>query len=331
LKPSFLKILLNPKTIIGVFVSIFGVYWAFKDFNFIDFKSSINNIKLLWVIIASCLLVISVWFRAIRWKLLFKSNDPVTTKILFKNEMIGYFGNNVLPLRLGELLRCYILGKETGLSKSYTFGTIILERILDTFGLGVFIIMLMSIVTVQEQIENYLMIGVVFAIFVSVIVFLIIKIIPKFDSKNKILLTIQQILDSFSHFGKQNKLSLLGLTIIIWSIYWIDVHLIQLSLGLQLTLSQSLLILIISSMVLSIPSAPGMIGTFHAGVKFVMVDLLDKSPNIANSFAIILHAYGYILYVIIGAIFFMKSHFHKHAITKIMSTENSVGLYKKSP
>jgi len=328
---SFSKVLFNPKTIFGILISFLGVFWAFKDFNFIDFRTSINNINIFWVAIACCLLVISVWFRAIRWKLLFKKDDPVSTPILFKNEMIGYFGNNILPLRLGELLRCYILGKETGLTKSYTFGTVILERILDTIGLGFYILILMSMVSVQEKIENYLFFGIGFTIILSIGLLIIIKIIPKTKSENKILITIQNILDSFSNFGKQNKVKLFGLTIIIWSIYWVDVYLIQLALGLNLSFSQSLLILIISSMVLSIPSAPGMIGTFHASVKYIMVELLNKSPEIANSFAIILHAYGYILYIVIGAIFFMKSQFHKHAITKIIANKNNVGLNGNSP
>ena len=45
--------------------------------------------------------------------------------------MIGHFGNNILPLRLGELIRVYIVSKDWQISKSYVLGTIILERLLD--------------------------------------------------------------------------------------------------------------------------------------------------------------------------------------------------------
>ena len=45
--------------------------------------------------------------------------------------MIGYFANNILFFRVGELLRSYVLGKKQNISKSYVFGTVIFERFLD--------------------------------------------------------------------------------------------------------------------------------------------------------------------------------------------------------
>jgi hypothetical protein len=107
-------------------------------------------------------------------------------------------------------------------------------------------------------------------------------------------------------------------SLIIWLIYWLDVYLIQLAFQLQLSWSQSLFILVISSLALSIPSAPGMIGTFHAAVKYAIVDVFAYSPAVGNSFAILMHAYGYILLTGLGAYYFMKSQFHNHAIDEVM-------------
>ena len=78
-----------------------------------------------------------------------------------------------------------------------------------------------------------------------------------------------------------------------------------------------MIILVISSLALSIPSAPGMIGTFHAAVKYTMVDLFAYSANDGNSFAILMHAYGYILFTSLGAYYFMKSQFHDYALDTI--------------
>ena len=88
-----------------------------------------------------------------------------------------------------------------------------------------------------------------------------------------------------------------------------------------MTPAHSLLLLVVSSLFMAIPSAPGMIGTFHAGVKYVMVDLLATSYTYtvseAVSFAIVLHAYGYISYTFLGAIYFARSQFHKNAISEV--------------
>ena len=59
---------------------------------------------------------------------------------------------------------------------------------------------------------------------------------------------------------------------------------------------------------MSIPSAPGMVGTFHAAVKFTMVEILGYNSDIANTFSIILHAYGFITLTLIGAFYYLKEN-----------------------
>ena len=115
----------KPKAIIGIIISIVGIYWAFIDFKFQDFLESIGQIDLIYLIYATIFLWGSVWLRGLRWKWLFENNNSPSITSLYKAEMIGYFGNNVLPLRLGELLRSYIIGKEYSLPKTFVFGTVI--------------------------------------------------------------------------------------------------------------------------------------------------------------------------------------------------------------
>ena len=58
-----------------------------------------------------------------------------------------------------------------------------------------------------------------------------------------------------------------------------------------------------------VPSAPGTIGTFQAAVILVMTsNLFGYDIYQAMSFSIILHAYSYITYFIIGGYFFLKSN-----------------------
>ena len=97
-----------------------------------------------------------------------------------------------------------------------------------------------------------------------------------------------------------------------------DVYLVQKAFQFNLSWSQVLTVLVISSLALSIPSAPGMIGTFHAAVKYTMVDLFAYSANDGNAFAILIHAYGYILLTLLGAYYFMKSQFHDYALGAVL-------------
>ena len=109
-------------------------------------------------------------------------------------------------------------------------------------------------------------------------------------------------------------------SIFIWCIYLLDVYLLQKAFQFNLSWSQALTVLVITSLAISIPSAPGMIGTFHAAVKYTMVDLFAYSANDGNSFAILMHAYGYILFTALGAYYFLKSQFHDYALEAVLKT-----------
>ena len=79
----------DPKVIIGVVISLAGIYWAFKDFDFFDFKQSIQQIDLAYLLLATLFLWGSVWLRGLRWKWLFKESASPSVASLYRAELIG--------------------------------------------------------------------------------------------------------------------------------------------------------------------------------------------------------------------------------------------------
>jgi hypothetical protein len=318
---NFIDLAKSPKAITGIVISLAGIYWAFKDFNFIDFKRSIQQIDSVYFLFATIFLWGSVWLRGLRWKWLFKESSSPSVSSLYRAELIGYFGNNVLPLRLGELLRTYIVGKENNFSKSFVFGTVVLERLMDMLALTFFGIILLFLYPFEEEwISDYLLKGGV-AILIIILTLTILSRFKYNNTNNKFLSILNQILDGLLAIRKQKVIPVVISSLLIWSIYLLDVYLIQRAFQFNLSWTQTLAVLVISSLVLSIPSAPGMIGTFHAAVKYTMVDLFAFTPNEGNSFAILMHAYGYILFTLLGAYYFLKSQFHEYAINSVLNTD----------
>jgi len=311
----------SPKVITGIVISLAGIYWAFKDFNFIDFKQSIQQIDAVYFLFATIFLWGSVWLRGLRWKWLFKKSFSPSVSSLYRAELIGYFGNNVLPLRLGELLRTYIVGKENNFSKSFVFGTVVLERLMDMLALTFFGIILLFLYPFEEEwISDYLLKGGV-AILIIILTLTILSRFKSNNTNNKFLSILSQILDGLLSIRKQKIIPVVISSLLIWSIYLLDVYLIQKAFQFNLSWTQTLAVLVISSLALSIPSAPGMIGTFHAAVKYTMVDLFAFTPSEGSSFAILMHAYGYILVTLLGAYYFLKSQFHENAIKNVLYTD----------
>ena len=75
--------------------------------------------------------------------------------------------------------------------------------------------------------------------------------------------------------------------------------------------------MVLASLAMAIPSAPGMIGTYHFAVKYVIVDLLGYTISEGTAFAIIMHAYAFVLFTLLGAYYFIKNQLYRNSIDSI--------------
>ena len=157
-----------------------------------------------------------------------------------------------------------------------------------------------------------------FILVTIVILVILLHRIKAIKGNHKILYSLKHMINGLLSINKEALLPVTVLSIFIWSIYLFDVYLLQYAFQFNLSFFQVLMILVLSSIALAIPSAPGMIGTFHAAVKYSIVDLFGFAPNDGNSFAIFMHAYGYILFTLLGAYYFMKNQFHTQAIRSVI-------------
>ena len=82
----------------------------------------------------SCYFLALVW-RTLRWQAILQPLSHFSFRRLWPVITVGYAANNVLPVRLGELVRAYYLSLREGASKSSALGTILLERTFDGLAL----------------------------------------------------------------------------------------------------------------------------------------------------------------------------------------------------
>ena len=307
-----MKIKISYKFFLGLILSLSGLYVAFNDFKFYAFYSIIQKVKIFYVILPCSLLILSVWFRAIRWNYLIKNKQLLKNSVLFEIQMVGFFGNQVLPLRLGELYKSILLSKRYKISKSQVIGSVILERSLDMIGL-VFLSALLFFYPINHQIQKFLILSLFFVVILSFIFFMLKPILLK---KQK-LDFLNYFFKGVYGFEKENRIIIILITIVIWLIFLLNVFLIQHSLELELNFYECLLILLVGTFSIAIPAAPGMIGTFHLAVIYTSKNLLDLNSDLANAFAIILHAYGFLTFIIIGLIYFLKHQAYDFSLTDV--------------
>ncbi len=76
--------------------------------------------------------IAAIYLRARRWRHLTDVIQPIAVFPLFRATSIGFMANNLLPGRAGEVVRAWVLSRETGASGAGILGTVVLERVIDS-------------------------------------------------------------------------------------------------------------------------------------------------------------------------------------------------------
>ena len=290
----------STKSLLGLFISFICIYYVYLNFNLNSFIGHILTLDFSLLCLSLFTIFLSLIVRAIRWKMIFNSND-ILIYDLYRSEVLGFWGNSLFPLKLGELMKIHYAKILTQKKYSTVLGTIIIERLADFIIIAPFLVLLYIYFPGDfflGKIESLISIIIlsVFIIFLLKYVFV--------SLKNK----IKNIFKDFKIFEiSKNKNSILFSTIIIWVLIYLDVYFIQASMtDLDLTLLECFYIMLVGTIVYIIPSSPGTFGTFHLAIQEFMILFLDKPESISIAFAFILHAHSYIFFILVGTYYFSK-------------------------
>ena len=116
---------------LGLVIGMGFLYFVFKDINAQQIWISIQKINFSYILAGAAFILAELILRAVRWKFLLRPHDGPKVKQLFSVLMIGYFSNNIIPLRMGELVRVQFLGTNYQVNRARALGTIVVERVFD--------------------------------------------------------------------------------------------------------------------------------------------------------------------------------------------------------
>ena len=108
-----------------------------------DLWDAMQSANYLYVIPGVALYLTSLLWRTLRWKLILSPVGNFRVARLWPVVIVGYASNNVLPVRLGELVRAYFLNTREGVSKATALATILVERVSD----GMALLLLVGVVS----------------------------------------------------------------------------------------------------------------------------------------------------------------------------------------
>ncbi|QHL88214.1 flippase-like domain-containing protein [Nibribacter ruber] len=309
-------------------VSVFLMAYALRSINFTAVKSELSQANFFWIGVTLLLSVAGYVSRAIRWQMQYA---PVGYKPTFWQvyhaQMVGYLANVVLP-RAGEVIRCTILKRTANVPVNVSLGTVITERLLDlvllvscigaTFfiefdRLNEFFLQIFSdkYNGLQQNLQTlYLLIGVV-VLGTLFVVWYIYKNISRLQHNRHFQKVSQFVkglwLGIFSIKEMDQKGLFLLHTAFIWFSYFLTSYLAFFVLPGTSGLSwqAGMTIFVMGGIGMSAPVQGG-IGVYHILVRTAL--LLYAVPlDKGMAYALIVHATGAILVVIMGVISLVAS------------------------
>ena len=320
---------------LGLLISTAFLYIAFHNVDLGLLLLSLKSISLPFIIPIVILTILFYVIRALRWFHLLEPIKKIGLSSLFSSTVIGFAANFVLPFRLGEFIRANYIGRMENISKSSSFATIVTERLFDVFTILLillFVILFTDFPSEWESMGKALKTGGIFLLIAFIISILLLIALKE---KTQIFLNIAEkvvfflprkikhkliyILKDFSNGlvfvkGLFPLLAVIFYSLILWCLCVFQIYILGLSMGLSLPFLAPFFILLLLCISVTIPSAPGYIGTFHLACQYGLM-FYGFSPEKALSMAILLHASGFIPTIILGLIIFLLHHISLRNLT----------------
>ena len=287
------------KKILSFAVSLICLYLAFRQVNLNDISTTLSQGKFLYIIYAFGITGLTFLIRAIRWNTLLGHPSSYTIHHFSSATHIGYFLNNILPLRAGDLVRAKLLSNhDTTIKMSYVIGSLVGEKIIDLWIIGLFTMVLIGFGYTDVLGTQFTLILVGAYCLSSLIIF------GRHTISNKLLQyfpVLENFIDGYKLVSK-NKLRLGMWSIILWITFVVYVSIALQSIGIVLDIQQVLGLTILSSIVTSMPLAPAAIGTYHLAVIYCLNSLYGINLEKAQSAAIVMHSIFLVYTIILGYI-----------------------------
>ena len=117
----------------GAGLAVGGVllWFAFARIDTADLARRLGQVQIPWLLSAITCYWVALALRSWRWRILLSPVRQLPFFQVYHGLVVGYAANNILPARLGEIVRADYLGRRTSISRLSVVGTIVVERLFD--------------------------------------------------------------------------------------------------------------------------------------------------------------------------------------------------------
>lgn len=294
--------------VLGVLVSVGSLWYAFRGVDLFAVAQGIGQVGPRWVLVSVAGALLSLVIRALRWRFLLSGGETVGSWSLTSATFIGILANNLLPARLGEVVRAWVLARREGARVPTVLASVVVERLLDV--VAALVLLGLALAASPDLGGNaasrlkQVGIAVLLVVMVGIAALLMamrfrercLSLMERGATRTARAWALRGLEMGRSFWeglcvlrGGLQAAVVAGLSLLVWIVAIASFYAMAQGFHLGLTPAQMTLVFVIVMFGVAIPSAPGFVGTFHGFCVAGLTMVAGTEATQAAAYATLLH------------------------------------------
>ncbi|MCC6628826.1 MAG: flippase-like domain-containing protein [Chloroflexi bacterium] len=299
--------------VLGFGLTLVFLVLALRNVDLAEVWRAIVSADFRWLLPAALFVSGGYLVRTLRWQSILRSVLPADYGTLFSCLMLGFAANNVLPARVGEVVRAYTLRQKTGGSATLGLATVVVERVFDGVTLLALMALALQVAAIPTDDERLRLVEVAsIAVFTTALVVLVALLVLRERALAVVAWLVRPLPAAVAARARRMAgsfivgldclrrpsalLRIVPLSVLVWvceaASYGCVAKAFSIDLAPSQFVSAILFLTVFVNLGIMVPSAPGFIGTFQFFARLALAPF-GVAPDVAFGLAIVAHALQY--------------------------------------
>jgi hypothetical protein len=295
-------------------ISVAFLVLALQGINLKALGAALRQANYIWLLPAIAITLAILAVKGVRWQLLFRPEHRLPFAPVFVALSAGYLASNVLPARLGEVVRVVLLVSEQPVGVARTVSTVVVERLLDVLSIIIILVVLLPFITLPpamawtaRSLGAIALTGYALLLLLSFrkerVLGLTRSVLRhiRFLDRPAVYEALGHLIDGFAALRGTLGVAMVAISLLSWfgsvAVGWCVAQAFDLS----APLTAIAFALVAVALGMMVPSSPGYIGVFHYLVTVALAPF-GVPKDLALSFAFVWHGLNYVVLSVVGLV-----------------------------
>jgi glycosyltransferase 2 family protein len=315
---------MNLRTAFVSLLALALVAWFLRHANIADVWAQVRQARMDLLILGFIFVMATYWARAVRWQYLLAPVGQTEFRTVLRTTIIGFAALAILPARVGDVLRPYLLARREGLATTATMATVVMERVLDLIAvltlLAIYVWGFTGDSPLPDRLLNPVKVSATLAAAVSVVLMAVMWVLATHPERiGKIAAAAARILPgrlservghlttTFSGGFAATRSPRALLLAMLWSFpLWLaiaaEAWAVTVAFGIEMPFAGTFLLQALLVIGVAVPT-PGGVGSYHEAYRIGVTTFFGAPNDRAVAAAIVTHAISFVPVVLLGVIF----------------------------